>query len=78
MDGAGKDGSWYEKKYGWLATINSITKDRKDWDYYIEMPAISFLNYLSQLKDEAKYIEQKMEEEKRKSKNQTRQWNPQK
>lgn len=68
MDGEGKTGGWFEKRWGWIATIDSVATDRKDWDYYMEMSAMEFLNYLAFLKDKAKHTEQKQDEEKRKSK----------
>ena len=47
--------NWFHKRYGWLATIDAVAKDRTQWDFYLMMPIVEFLNYLCFLRDREEY-----------------------
>lgn len=47
--------NWFAARYGWLATIDSVAENRTQWDFYLMMPVIEFLNYLCFLKDKNEY-----------------------
>ena len=47
--------NWFATRYGWLATVDSVAKDRTQWDFYLNMPIVEFLNYLCFLRDKDEY-----------------------
>lgn len=47
--------NWFHKRYGWLATVDAVAKDRTQWDFYLMMPIVEFLNYLCFLRDKEEH-----------------------
>lgn len=47
--------NWFAARYGWLATIDAVAKDRTQWDFYLNMAIVEFLNYLCFLRDKEEY-----------------------
>lgn len=45
----------FAEVYGWLITLDNISNnDRTKWDYFQQMNAVEFLNYLAYVKSKAK------------------------
>ncbi len=42
--------------WGWYVTLDNLSgKDRTKWDFFLNMNVVSFLNYLSYIKDKNKW-----------------------
>ena len=54
-----------EQHYGWVVTLDRLTGgDRSNWDFYLNMNVIEFLNYLCYLKDKQKVAQLEMVKQK--------------
>lgn len=52
--------------WGWYYTLDNISgNDRTKWDYYLNMNTIAFLNTLAYYKDKQAYIEEQLEQQRR-------------
>jgi hypothetical protein len=50
--GGNEEGIGFYEKWGWIATINSLSNnDRTKWEYFFEMNVIEFLNTVAFYKD---------------------------
>lgn len=66
-EGEQADGETFTGHWGWVVALDNITNgDRSKWDYYFEMGAVDFLNYLSFVKDKQENLKEMYEKEKRK------------
>jgi hypothetical protein len=54
--------NWFAARYGWLATIDAVAKDRTQWDFFLMMPIVEFLNYLCFLRDKNEYQSRRQHE----------------